>query len=165
MWALYLLRLIILTICFCSLKILSHWYPQVRIQKFTWDNIKELYTCFTQDRQPARVVWQGSVYFWGTGSDDAASYHIIKEIGESSRHATVSAEAGREGVIRDVGVETRTPAELCRRYVDNTTSPCTALPQLWKLQTQNKEPKQWHMYVINKHATDNPLLIVYPLKW
>ncbi len=30
------------------------------------------HTCFTQDRQAARVVWVGSVYIWGTGLDDAA---------------------------------------------------------------------------------------------
>ncbi len=75
------------------------------------------HTCFTQDRQPARVVWQGSVYFWGTGRD---------EMGEIRKHITVSVEAGK-GVIRDVGMETITLTELCRRYVDNTTSPYTAL--------------------------------------
>ncbi len=61
-------------------------------------------------------------------------------------------------------METTTLEELCRRYVDNTTSPYIAL-LVMETTDQNKEPKQWHMYVINKHATDNPTLEkVLPIK-
>ncbi len=62
---------------------------------------------------------------------------MIKEMGESSRHTKVSAEAER-GVIRDVGMETIPLAERCRRYVDNTIS----LLELWKLQNKIKNQNQ-----------------------
>ncbi len=99
------------------------------------------HTGFTQDRQPATVVWVRVVYFLGTGSNDAAHNQIIKEMGMSSRHTTVSAEAGR-GVISYGGMETITLAELVGDMLtspcvgDMLTSPYTALLELWKLQTK-----------------------------
>ncbi len=76
-----------------------------------------------------------------------AHFHI-KEMSESNRHITVSAEA-RRGVIRYVGMKTITQAELCRRYIDNTTSPCTTL-LVMETTNENNETKQWHICVINK---------------
>ncbi len=54
---------------------------------------------------------------------------IIRSLKRWVRVPDISAETGK-GVIRDVGMETT---------------------------NQNREPKQWHMYVINKHASDNVL--------